>query len=129
MEHFENVDSYIAIFPDEVQELLFQLRNTIQNAAPEATELISYSMPAYKLNGVLVYFAAYSKHIGFYPTSSGIAAFREELSGYKNSKGTVQFPLDKPLPVELIDRMVKYRVIENTSKLKPKKGSGRKSIQ
>ena len=92
MKTFENVDLYIEGFPGEVQKLLQQLRSAIKEAAPAATELISYSMPAYKLNGMLVYFAAYAKHIGFYPTSSGITTFKEELLAYKSSKGTVQFP-------------------------------------
>ncbi len=121
MENFENVDLYIAGFPGEVQKLLQQLRITIKEVAPTASEVVSYSMPAYKLNGVLVYFAAHSKHIGFYPTSSGIAAFKDELSAFKGSKGTVQFPLDKPLPLELIRKIVQYRVMENSFKLKSKK--------
>lgn len=117
----KDTDSYIAAFPPETQQVLEQLRGIIKKAAPEAEEMISYQMPAYKLNGVLVYFAGYKNHIGFYPTGSGIAHFKNELKGYKTSKGTVQFPLDKKLPAGLITRMVKFRVNENLKKLKAKK--------
>ncbi len=108
-----SVDQYIAAFPPEIQKVLTQLRATIKEAAPDAEETISYQMPAYKLQGMLVYFAGYKNHIGFYPGSSGIAAFTNEISGYKTSKGTVQFPVDQPLPLELITRMVNFRVNEN----------------
>jgi uncharacterized protein YdhG (YjbR/CyaY superfamily) len=120
---YENIDHYIAEFPDETRELLEQLRATIRNAAPEAEEVISYRMPAYKYRGMLVYFAAYKNHIGFYPGASGIEAFKKELSGYKGAKGSVQFPLDKPLPLELVTEIVKFRIIENSikSELKAKK--------
>lgn len=114
------VDSYIAAFPKEVQLLLQQMRATIKKAAPKAVESISYMMPAYKLNGPLVYFGGYKGHIGFYPTSSGIEAFKKELAVYKGSKGTVQFPLDKPLPLKLIAQMVKYRIAQNELKAKEK---------
>lgn len=119
----ETIDEYIAGFPSETQMLLQQMRAIIQKAAPKAEECISYQMPAYKLHGALVYFAGYQKHIGFYPTSSGIRVFQEEISNYKNSKGAVQFPLDKKLSVTLITKIVKYRVKENTEKasLKNKK--------
>lgn len=118
-----NVDIYIAGFPAEVQELLQQLRDTIRKEAPEAEEVISYQMPAYKLNGILVYFAGYKNHIGFYPAGSGIENFGRKLSGYKTSKGTVQFPIDQPLPIDLISEMVKFRVSENLERTnsKPKK--------
>ena len=106
------VDLYIARFPDPAREMLMQLRATIQTAAPEAVEVISYGMPAYKQNGILVYFAAYKNHIGFYPTASGIEAFKPELSSFQWSKGTIQFPLDKPLPLELIAKVVSFRVEE-----------------
>jgi uncharacterized protein YdhG (YjbR/CyaY superfamily) len=112
----KNIDEYIAMFPVPVQELLEELRTTIKTAAPEAQEVISYGMPAFKTKSVLVYFAAYKNHIGFYPTSSGIAAFIEELAGYKVSKGTVQLPLDQPLPLALITKIVQFRVTENTKK-------------
>jgi uncharacterized protein YdhG (YjbR/CyaY superfamily) len=112
----ENTDEYISWFPSETQKLLKQLRATIKKAAPKAEEVISYGMPAYKLNGMLVYFAAYAKHIGFYPTSSGISAFKKEISVFKWSKGAVQFPLDKPLPIALITKIVKFRVKLNQEK-------------
>ena len=97
------------------------MRETIKAAAPEAVECISYQMPAYKLNGILVYFAGYEKQIGFYPTSSAIAFFSEEIAGYKNAKGSVQFPLNKEMPLELISKMVVFRVKENLLKTKKKK--------
>ena len=115
-----NVDFYIAGFPPATKELLELLRETIKKAAPEAEEVISYQMPAYKSHGMLVYFAGYKNHIGFYPTGSGIANFINELSGYKTSKGTVQFPLDQPLPLELITEIVKFKVAENLEKVKEK---------
>lgn len=113
-----NVDEYISGFPREVQELLKQLRETIRAAAPDAGEVISYAMPAYKLNGMLVYFAGYAKHIGFYPGVGGISEFKDELSVYKTSKGAVQFPLDKELPTLLITKIVKFRVKQNVEKKK-----------
>jgi uncharacterized protein YdhG (YjbR/CyaY superfamily) len=116
-----NIDEYISIFPVEVQEMLEKCRHTIKNVAPEAEEVISYGMPAFKLNGILVWFAAYSKHIGFYPAASGIEAFKEELSMYKHAKGSVQFPLDKPMPLELIAEIVRFRLAENLQKKKLKK--------
>ena len=121
MNKSSNFDEYIAIFPNEVQRLLQQMRLIIKETAPEATEVISYGMPAFKLNGVLVWFAAYSKHIGFYPHSSGIEAFKKEISTYKSSKGAIQFPLDKPLPTELISEIVRFRLNENFQKEKLKK--------
>ncbi|MGZ3931389.1 MAG: iron chaperone [Bacteroidia bacterium] len=117
----ESVDAYIRTFPAATQKLLKQIRVTIKKAAPKAEELISYRMPAYKLNGMLVYFAGYEHHIGFYPTASGVQQFRKEIAAYKSSKGAVQFPLDKPLPLALITRIVKFRVAENLQKVKEKK--------
>ncbi|MCX6271165.1 MAG: DUF1801 domain-containing protein [Bacteroidetes bacterium] len=111
-----DIDRYISAFPEKTQVLLDQIRTVIRKAAPEAEELISYKMPAYKFHGILVYFAGYENHIGFYPTSSGIAAFKKELSIYKGAKGSVQFPLDQPLPLELITKIVKFRVSENGQK-------------
>jgi uncharacterized protein YdhG (YjbR/CyaY superfamily) len=111
-----NPDQYIAGFPKETRELLEQVRAAIKNAAPDAEELISYQMPAYKYHGILVYFAGYKKHIGFYPTALGIAAFKKELSVYKGARGSVQFPLDKPLPIPLITKIVAFRVKENLKK-------------
>ncbi len=114
------VDRYIAGFPAHSQSYLMMLRTIIKNSAPAAVEVISYNMPAYKLNGILFYFAAFTKHIGFYPVSSAIRAFKEELTAYKIGKGSIQFPLDKPLPVDLISRIVEFRVNENNEKSKNK---------
>ncbi|KGE19373.1 iron chaperone [Paenibacillus wynnii] len=113
---FNSIDEYIAQFSVEVQEILNTLRGVIQETAPDAKEKISYQMPTFDLHGNLVHFAAYKNHIGFYPAPSGITAFKEELSGYKGAKGSVQFPLDKPLPYELIREIVKFRVAENRNK-------------
>lgn len=108
-----SIDAYIAEFPPETQQLLQALRELIRALAPAATETISYAIPTFDLNGRhLVHFAGYKQHIGFYPTGSGIAAFQDELSGYKTARGTVQFPLNKPLPLDLIRRMVEFRVAE-----------------
>lgn len=115
------VDNYINGFPEDIQKILRQVRETIRNAAPDATETISYAMPTFVLNGNLVHFAAYKNHIGFYPVPSGIEAFKEELSVYKGAKGSVQFPLDKPMPLVLIERIVKFRVQENLAKGTKKK--------
>jgi len=111
-----NIDEYISAFPTEVQELLHQVRDAVRKAAPKAQETISYFMPTFKLNGTLVHFAGYKNHIGFYPGPSGIDAFRNELSKYKTSKGAVQLPLDQPLPLPLISKIVKLRVRENEGK-------------
>ena len=108
-----NVDDYILGFPAKTQKMLVQLRNIIIKQVPEAEETISYLIPAYKYYGVLVYFAGYKNHIGFYPRVSGIAIYREELAGYKHTKGTVQFPLDSPLPLRLIKKIIDFRVKEN----------------
>jgi uncharacterized protein YdhG (YjbR/CyaY superfamily) len=112
----KTVDEYLDAFSPTVRRPLQQLRQTIRAAAPEADEVISYQMPAYKYLGVLVYFAAYKNHIGFYPTAGGIKAFTKELSAYEGSKGTVRFPIDKPLPLGLINKIVKFRVKENEAK-------------
>jgi uncharacterized protein YdhG (YjbR/CyaY superfamily) len=113
---YSNIDEYIAGFPDNVRSILEELRQVIKKAAPAAQETISYGMPAFKLKGILVYFAAYKSHIGFYPTGSGVAAFKEELTPYAVSKGTIRFPLDKPLPLSLVEKIVKYRVLEVSKK-------------
>jgi uncharacterized protein YdhG (YjbR/CyaY superfamily) len=118
MQKVKDVDEYIKAYPKEIKKLLEELRATIKKAAPAANEVISYGMPAYKLNGMLVWFAAHSKHIGFYPRVSGIEVFKKELSIYKSAKGSVQFPLDKPLPLGLVTKIVKFRVKENNSKVK-----------
>lgn len=111
-----NVESYIAAFPENVQRLLQALRQTIKTAAPEAEETISYNMPTYKQNGNLVYFAGCKNHIGFYPTPGAILAFKNELADFKTAKGSVQFPLDKPLPLKLVTNMVLFRVAKNKQK-------------
>jgi len=115
------IDEYISSFPKEIQTLLEQVRETIHQAAPKAEEAIKYAMPTFVLNGNLVHFAAFKNHIGFYPVPSGIEAFKKELSFYKGAKGSVQFPLDKPMPLELISRIVQFRVNENLKKAKAKK--------
>jgi uncharacterized protein YdhG (YjbR/CyaY superfamily) len=114
---FETIDEYISTFPPDVQQIVEKLRKAIQDSAPNAKEAISYGIPAFKLNGDLVYFAAFKKHIGFYPRGpSAIEAFKEELSGYELSKGTIQFPLDQPIPVDLVKRIVKFRIQQNESR-------------
>jgi uncharacterized protein YdhG (YjbR/CyaY superfamily) len=118
---FKTVDEYIAALPDSVKPIIEELRETVKQAAPEAEESISYNMPAYQLNGPLAYYAAFKNHIGFYPTPASIIAFEEELSAYKGAKGSIQFPLNKPLPLELITRIVKVRLQENLNKNKPTK--------
>ena len=112
----ESIDEYIAQFPGEIQDLLQKLRRAVKESAPEAREAISYRIPTFKLDGNLVHFAAFRDHISFFPTSSGIDAFREELSGYKISKGTIRFPFDKPVPFDLVRRIVRFRVQENLEK-------------
>jgi uncharacterized protein YdhG (YjbR/CyaY superfamily) len=112
----KNIDEYIAGFPAEVQAMLEQLRATIKRVAPQAEETISYQMPTFKIQGNLVHFAAYQHHIGFYPAPSGISAFLNELKQYKNAKGSVQFPVDRPLPLDLIARIVEFRAKENLQK-------------
>lgn len=111
-----NVDEYIAAFPADVQQALQQVRETIKQNAPDAEEYISYAMPAYKLNGPLVYFAGFKNYIGFYATPTGHKAFEQELSGYKTGRGSVQLPLSKPMPLELIGRIVKQNVALNLDK-------------
>ncbi len=117
----KNTDEYIAGFPEDKREILDKFRSTIKKAAPGAEEVISYGIPAFKLNGLLVWFAGHSKHIGFYPRMSAIVTFKKELSAYKGAKGSVQFPFDKPMPYGLVSRMVKFRVKENLEKEKKKK--------
>jgi uncharacterized protein YdhG (YjbR/CyaY superfamily) len=108
-----SIDAYIATFPESIQKKLQKLRLVIKAAAPDATEKISYQMPTFYLNGNLVHFAAFKHHFGFYPTPSGTEQFQKELSAYKTSKGAIQFPIDKPIPYDLVTRIVEYRVIEN----------------
>lgn len=114
----KNIDEYSGTFPHEIQEILEEVRTTIQKAAPDAKEKISYSMPAFEQNGIVVYFAAFKNHIGLYALPSGHEAFKEELSKYKSGKGSVQFPLDQPIPYDLITKIVKFRVKENLEKAK-----------
>jgi uncharacterized protein YdhG (YjbR/CyaY superfamily) len=116
----KNIDEYVGRFPEEVQQLLKKMRLTIKRAAPKAKETISYGIPTFTLDGNLVWFAAHKSHIGFYPRASAIAAFKKELSAYKVAKGSVQFPLDEPLPLALVSRIVKFRVKQNLSKSKKK---------
>jgi len=116
------IDDYIAMFPKDVQDILQKMRQTVQKAAPMATEAISYQMPTFKLQGKnLVHFAAFSHHIGFYPIPSGIAAFRKELSVYKQGKGSVQFPFDRPIPYDLVTKIVMFRVKETLEKINKEK--------
>ena len=112
----KTIDLYIAGFPREVQALLEKLRQTIRTAAPAAEETINYGIPTFRLNGNLVHFAAFKNHIGFYPTPSGIQQFKEALSPFKVAKGSVQFPVDQPIPFDLIRKIVKFRVKENLQK-------------
>lgn len=113
---YASIDEYVAQFPPEIQEILQALRKVIKEAAPEAKEKISYQMPTFDLHGNLVHFAAYEHHIGFYPAPSGISAFQQELSPYKSAKGSVQFPIGRPVPYELIARIVRFREQENMEK-------------
>ncbi len=121
MKTYESIDEYIADFPAHIQALLTQMRTTIQEASPEATEKISYAMPTFDLGGNLVHFAAFKNHIGFYPSSSGIAAFQDEIAGFKSSKGAVQFPIEKALPLDLVKQIVLFRTQENLMKMASKK--------
>lgn len=122
------IDDYIAGFSPEVQEIMEEVRKTIRAAAPGAAETISYGIPTFKLNGNLVHFAAFKNHLGFYPAPSGIARFKKELAGYESAKGSVQFPLSRPIPLTLIAKIVKFRVKENLeatgAKAKAKKEVG-----
>jgi uncharacterized protein YdhG (YjbR/CyaY superfamily) len=111
---FTSIDAYIAMFPEATQKILQELRATIKAAAPDAKEVISYQMPAFKLKGNLVYFAAWKNHIGFYPASGGVPqAFKDELAQFDGTSGSIHFPMDKPLPLDLVREIVKYRVIED----------------
>src|SRR3954464_14672141 len=112
--HLENVDDYIAGFPPDVRNRLETIRETIRKAAPKAEERLSYKIPAFFLNGVLVYFAAFKKHIGFYPRNTALRKFKKELAPYEGAKSTVRFPFDKPIPTSLISKIVKFRVMENS---------------
>ena len=112
----ETIDEYIEAFPEDIQSILQKMRKTIRRAAPEAEETISYQIPTFKLNGNLVHFAAFSDHISFFPTSSPREAFKKELSKYKGGKGTIQFPIEEPIPYDLVKRIVIFRRKENLEK-------------
>ena len=116
----KTIDDYIAGYPKDIQTTLEKIRTAIRKAAPKAEETIKYGMPTFTLNGNLVFFAAFKNHIGFYPIPQGIDAFKKELSIYKQGKGSVQFPIDKPMPLALISKIVKFRVKKNTKKAKTK---------
>ncbi|HYL19124.1 MAG TPA: DUF1801 domain-containing protein [Burkholderiales bacterium] len=116
-----DIDEYIAAFSSEIQEKLEAIRTTIRKAAPRAEEKISYQMPTFALHGNLVHFAAFAKHIGFYPSPAGIEAFKKELAAYETGKGSVQFPLDQPIPHALLSRIVKFRVQQNLQKAEAKR--------
>jgi uncharacterized protein YdhG (YjbR/CyaY superfamily) len=128
MQKPNNTDEYIAAYPAAIQKRLQDIREVIKKAVPQAQEVISYGMPAYKLNSVLVYFAGWDKHVGFYPGAGAIAHFKDELSAYKGAKGSVQFPLDEQLPIDIINRIVAYRIKEDeelaAKKRLKKKGKG-----
>jgi uncharacterized protein YdhG (YjbR/CyaY superfamily) len=113
---FRSIDEYIATFPEEIQTILEEIRETVKAAAPDAEEKISYQIPTFFLKGNLVHFAAFKNHIGFYPTPSGVEAFKEEIARYQGAKGSIRFPLDEPMPLDLITRIVKMRVAENLKK-------------
>jgi len=117
---YKNIDEYISGFPKDIQLILQKIRETINKAAPKAEEVIGYNMPAFKQNNVLVYFAAFKKHIGFFPTTKPILVFKNELTGYNTSKGTIQFPLDKKIPLRLISKITKFREKEYSDKSKMK---------
>ncbi|MFZ3058640.1 MAG: DUF1801 domain-containing protein [Candidatus Methanoperedens sp.] len=110
---YKTIDEYIAMFPKNIQDILEKLRQVIKESAPEAEETINYGIPTFKLKGNLVHFAAFKNHIGFYPTPSAIVAFKKELSPYKQAKGSVQFPIDKPIPFDIVKKIVKFRIKEN----------------
>ncbi len=116
----KNIDEYIATYPKDVQKLLNEMRATIRKAAPKAEEAIKYALPTFVLNGNLVHFGAFKNHIGFYPAPSGIEEFKKELAKYEGAKGSIRFPLDKPLPLALVAKIVKFRVMKNMEKVKAK---------
>lgn len=116
MKNNKTIDQYIQGYPEEVKQLLEKMRQTIQKAAPEATEAIAYGIPTFRQNGNLVHFGGFKKHIGFYPAPSGIEEFKDEVKQYEAGKGSLQFPIDKPIPYDLITRIVKFRALENAKK-------------
>ena len=120
-QNFRTIDEYIETFPKDIQKILETVRQTIKKTVPDAKEAISYQIPTFKLNGNLVHFAAFKNHIGFYPGSKAIKIFQKDLVKYKSLKGAVQFPLDKPMPLSLIQKIVKHRVKENPTKITKKR--------
>ena len=128
-EEYKTIDEYIKTFPAEVQSILQKMRQIIREAAPEATEVINYRMPTFKVNGNLVHFAAHKNHIGFYPTPSGIEAFKEELTQYEWAKGSVQFPLNKPIPFDLVKKIVIFRVQEVSQKKRLLNGQAKRHVE
>jgi uncharacterized protein YdhG (YjbR/CyaY superfamily) len=118
----QNIDEYIATFPDDIQKILQKIRITIKKAAPDAEEAIKYQIPTFTLKGNLVHFAAFKNHIGFYPAPTAIEEFKDELSVYEGAKGSVRFPLDKPIPFDLLSRIVRFRVKKNLEKAEAKAG-------
>jgi uncharacterized protein YdhG (YjbR/CyaY superfamily) len=117
---FKTVDEYLSAFPASTKSVLRKMRTTIKEVVPHAEEVISYNMPAFKQNGILVWYAAYKEHIGFYPTPAPIKTFAQELRGYKTSKGAIQFPIDKPIPTSLVKKIVRFRAKQNSEKAKAK---------
>lgn len=113
-----SIDEYIKLYPADVQKMLEGIRETIKKVVPEASEKISYQIPTFYLNGNLVHFAAFADHVSFFPTGAGVEAFKDELRSYKTAKGTIQFPIDKPIPLDLISRITKFRVEQNRKKTK-----------
>jgi len=120
-ENFKTIDNYIKTFPKDVQKKLESIRQTIKKSAPGAEEMISYRIPTFKFNGSLIYFAGFKNHVSVYPAPRDVAEFKKELSAFKGGKGTVQFPHDKPIPLSLIKKIVKYRLKENSAKIKKKR--------
>jgi uncharacterized protein YdhG (YjbR/CyaY superfamily) len=125
MNNYKNIDEYISLFPAVVQQILQELRQAIRDLVPAAEETINYGIPTFRLHGNLVHFAAYKNHIGFYPGAAGIESFKDKLSAYKLSKGTVQFPIGEPIPYDLIREIVLFRVNQNLLKAQAKKKAGR----
>lgn len=115
MKKFQTTDEYLSTLPQPARDAATRLRQAIRQTAPQAEEAISYNMPAFKLNGILVWYAAFKNHIGLYPKASAIVAFKDQLAPYKTSKGAIQFPLDRPIPLNLVKQIVKFRIKENTS--------------
>lgn len=113
---YETIDEYIADFPEDVQAILQEMRRVIREQAPDADEAISYQIPTFRQNGILVHFAAFKQHVGFYPTPGGIEAFRDELAPYRPAKGSVKFPISKPIPYDLVRRITAWRVAQNSQK-------------